>query len=177
MVHQITCLWVFTAEDDFREVYREVANIQSNYYQLGIELGLPLREIEAVKKAFQQDIVQAFTDVLGIWLRHRYNIEKYGPPTWRRLVEAVDSPTGGNNHALAKTIAEHHPIMAVDDPPGGNNHALAEPIPKHQSSTTDHEENPASESTHAMIAKYNPKGIVISKPTTPFILWSESRIN
>lgn len=115
-------------------MYREVVNIQSSYYQFGIELGLPLREMEAIKKAFQLDIAQAFTEVLTIWLRHRYNIEKYGPPTWRRLVEAVDSPAGGNNHALAKTIAEHHPIIVKD---GGNNHAPAS------------EKTPVNEITHA----------------------------
>ena len=91
-------------------MYREVLSIQSNYYQFGIELGLPLREMDAVQKAFRQDMPQAFAEVLKIFLKHRYNVQKYGPPTWRKLVEAVDSPAGGNNHALAKIIAEHHPI-------------------------------------------------------------------
>ena len=84
--------------------------MQSSYYQFGIELGLPLREMDAVQKAFRQDIPQTFTEVLKIFLEHRYNIQKYGPPTWRKLVEAVDSPAGGNNHVLAKKIAEHHPV-------------------------------------------------------------------
>ena len=92
-------------------MHREVISIQSSYYKFGIELGLPLREMDAVQKAFWQDIPQAFTEVLRIFLSHRYNIDKYGPPTWRRLVEAVDNPAGGNNHALAKKIAEHHSVM------------------------------------------------------------------
>ena len=85
-------------------------SIQSNYYQFGIELGLPLREMDAVQNAFRQDIPRAFMEVLQIFLKHRYNIEKYGPPTWRKLVEAVDSPAGGNNHALAKKITKGHPV-------------------------------------------------------------------
>ena len=36
-------------------------------------------------------------------------MEKFGKPTWRRLVEAVKSNAGGNNPALAQTIAEDHP--------------------------------------------------------------------
>ena len=88
---------------------REVISIQSHYYQFGIELGLPPREMDAIQKAFRQDIPQAFTEVLKIFLKHRY-VEKYGPPTWRKLVKAVDSPAGGNNHALAKKIAERHPV-------------------------------------------------------------------
>ena len=66
--------------------------------------------MDAIQRAFRQDIPQAFTEVLKVFLKHRYNVEKYGPPTWRKLVEAVDSPAGGNNHALAKKIAEHHPV-------------------------------------------------------------------
>ena len=156
------CSCLFAAEDDFREVYREVVNIQSSYYQFGIELGLPLREMNAVKKAFQPDIPQAFTEVLRIWLRHRYNVEKYSPPTWRRLVEAVDNPAGGNNHKLAKIIAQHYPVKVVDSPAGGNNCSVlvAKSIPEHHPSATDHEESPsaASESTHTVITTYIPKG-------------------
>jgi hypothetical protein len=66
--------------------------------------------MDAVQKAFWHDIPQAFTEVLRIFLNHRYNIQEYGPPTWRKLVQAVDSPAGGNNHALAKIIGEHHPV-------------------------------------------------------------------
>ena len=127
-------LMAFIGEDDFREVYREAINIQSNYYQFGIELGLRFRDMGAIKKAFQLDVAQAFTEVLGIWLRHRYDVKKYGPPTWRRLVEAVNSPTGGNNHALAKRIADHHPVKELD-------------TEQHPSAP---EKIPANESTHAV---------------------------
>jgi len=36
-------------------------------------------------------------------------VEKFGRPTWRRLVEAVKDHVGGNNFALAQTIAREHP--------------------------------------------------------------------
>jgi hypothetical protein len=131
-----------TVEDDFREVYREVVSIQPSYYQFGIELGLPLREVDTVQKAFRQDTPQAFTEVLKVFLKHRYSIEKYGPPTWRKLVEAVDSPAGGNNHALAKKIAEHHPVNKG----GGNDQPQ---VTKHHVSAP--EETPVDETTNAMV--------------------------
>ena len=84
----------------------------ANYNQFGIELGLPLSEMEAVRK---HEIPQAFMEVLTLWLKQVYDVEKYGCPTWRKLVEAVDHPAGGNNHSLAKTIAECHPV--VEDRP------------------------------------------------------------
>ena len=104
-------LWpiTFIAEDDFRDVNREVISLKAHYYNFGVELGLPAQELDAIRTAFNQNIDQAFTEVLLVWLRHRYKVERYGPPTWRRLVEAVDSPAGGNKHALAKAIALKYP--------------------------------------------------------------------
>ena len=100
---------MYTAEEDFRDVLKEVISLKANYYTFGIELGLPVQELDTIRRAFNQNIDQAFTEVLLVWLRHRFKMEKYGPPTWRRLVEAVDSQAGGNNHALAKAIALKYP--------------------------------------------------------------------
>lgn len=162
---------------------REVISIQSSYYQFGIELGLPLREMDAVQKAFRQDIPQAFTEVLRIFLKHRYNIDKYGPPTWRRLVEAVDNPAGGNSHALAKTIAENHPVkepacsQSSDTPIAEQHSPAAMRVPATEAGTVAGrmvnssaggdscrevdelqrpapEETPATESTHAVDATF-----------------------
>ena len=36
-------------------------------------------------------------------------VKKFGKPTWRKLVEAVEDKVGGDNPALAQTIAEEHP--------------------------------------------------------------------
>ena len=72
-------------------------------------LGLPVQEMKKIKKGCAQDLDDAYTEMLLVWLKHSYKVERYGPPTWRRLVEVVDDPAGGNNHALAKKIASNHP--------------------------------------------------------------------
>ena len=36
-------------------------------------------------------------------------VKRFGKPTWRRLVEAVEDKVGGNNPALAQKIAGDHP--------------------------------------------------------------------
>ena len=36
-------------------------------------------------------------------------VERFGKPNWRRLVEAVKDHVGGNNYALAQKIARAHP--------------------------------------------------------------------
>ena len=53
----------------------------------------------------ESDAECALNDMLLLWLCQKYNVEKFGPPTWRGLVKAVDKKTGGNNHQLAKKIA------------------------------------------------------------------------
>lgn len=83
--------------------------LKASYYQFGIALRLSIRELDTIRKAFGQDVDQAFTEMLLAWLKHRYDVERFGPPTWRRLVEAANNPAGGNNHALAKKIANNHP--------------------------------------------------------------------
>ena len=98
----------FTGERNFYHLYRELVSIKANYYQLGIGLGLPPGELLSIRKG-AQDIEQAFSEVLLAWLK---NVGSIGPPTWRRLVEAVDSPAGGNHPALAVSIAKKHPAVA-----------------------------------------------------------------
>ena len=83
-------------------------SIKARYYQLGIALGLPPGELEAIQQTHSHNVAQALTQVLLTWLRQRYNVEKFGRPTWQRLREAVDSPAGGENHALAEKITEKH---------------------------------------------------------------------
>ena len=106
-----------SAEDDLRDVCKEVVSIQSTYYRFGIALGLRAGVLDSIRKAFHHVIDQAFDEVLLVWLRQRYDIERHGPPTWRRLVEAVDSPNGGNHPALAVDIAHRHPIPSMLSPP------------------------------------------------------------
>lgn len=48
--------------------------------------------------------------VLKLWLNLNYDDEKHGMPTWRKVVEAADKRSAGNNHALAKAIAADHPL-------------------------------------------------------------------
>ena len=87
--------------------------IKYAYFQLGKELGLPPGELESIKTMYNQLIDQAIDQVLLVWLKQRYDVQRHGHPTWRRLVEAVDSPNGGNNPALAIDIANRHLVPGM----------------------------------------------------------------
>ena len=79
--------------------------INSRYYELGIALCVPLDKLDTVKRD-ESTSTMALAGVLRAWLNQNYNIEKHGPPTWRKLVEAVDK---SGDRALAKAIAAEHP--------------------------------------------------------------------
>ena len=93
------------------DVMEEVISIQSKFYDLGRSLRLKIRDLKGVRDAYpnESDSGRALEDVLLLWLDQKYDAEKYGRPTWRMLVTAVDKETGGNNHELAKKIADQHP--------------------------------------------------------------------
>ena len=44
------------------------------------------------------------------WLQHKYDTSCHGLPTWEKLVQVIGSPAGGNNTALALTIAQQHNV-------------------------------------------------------------------
>ena len=82
------------------------SSISSQYFDFGIALGIPPDYLGDIR----EEPRRALSNVLQAWFKQNYNTEKHGLPTWRKLVEAMDNPAGGNNHALAKTIASEHPI-------------------------------------------------------------------
>ena len=88
----------------------EIISIRSQYYAIGRSLRLEARDLKALREAYpsESDSAQALEDVLLLWLDQKYDAERYGHPTWRMLVVAVDKETGGNSHELAKKIADGH---------------------------------------------------------------------
>ena len=105
--------YIFYAdEDDLSDIMEEVLDIKAVVcFALGQSLRLQHDNLEAIRKKYpnESDHERALTDVLLLWLKKEYNVERFGPPTWRMLVEAVYKRSGGNNQELAKQIALNHP--------------------------------------------------------------------
>ena len=91
----------------------EVISIKSLYYSLGRALKLKIDNLNAICKTHQHqsdaDYEQPLQKMLLLWLSEQYNVAKFGRPTWRMLVQAVDMKSGGNSPELAKMIALKHP--------------------------------------------------------------------
>ena len=104
-------IYVYAVEDDLLDVIEEVLSLKLVWSSLGRGLRLQPDDLKAIRDVYptEFDAENALNDVLLLWLKQKYNVEKFGPPTWKRLVEAVDRKGGGNNHELAKEIASNHP--------------------------------------------------------------------
>ena len=104
-----------TGEDDLADIMDEVLTIKSMYFALGRSLRLKNDDLEAICEKYPSESTaeRALDKVLLLWLKKQYNVERFGPPTWRMLVEAVNKKGGGNNHELAKQIASNHPAGII----------------------------------------------------------------
>ena len=108
-------LTLYVEEDDLVDIMGEVLSMKTVYYPLGQSLRLRTYYLKAIREAYpsESDAEQALEDVLLLWLHQKYNVKKFGPPTWKMLVEAVDKKAGGNNHDLANEIASNHPAGII----------------------------------------------------------------
>ena len=71
-------------------------------------LGISDDDLSAIEQKRCDDPGACLREGLTRWLKEGYNTEKHGPPTWRRLVDAVANSAGGDDHSLALDIAKEH---------------------------------------------------------------------
>ena len=87
---------------------QKIISVKSRYYALGRALDLPPGELELIRQTNAHNPEQGLNDILLMWLRQKYSIERFDPPTWKRLLEAIEDQAGGKDPALAKYITELH---------------------------------------------------------------------
>ena len=96
-------------EEDAFDVKRAIKKVAARFYSVGSALGLLASTLDKIQNDNPHDSEQALVQVINMWLARQFNTARFGAPSWRKLVYAVASPAGGNNHLLANEIAEDHP--------------------------------------------------------------------
>ena len=99
--------FVISEEDDLHNVLKALLEVISKWEMIGIAFGLKPSKIEEIE-AERSNLKGRLVDVLKNWLKRCYNVDKFGVPSWRKVVEVVADPGAGENLVLAKTIAEAH---------------------------------------------------------------------
>ena len=79
----------YLTSNDIREVIEKVWNARAKWYHIGIELGISVHDLNAIKNgANHHDIDSCFTDMLVIWLQQPR-------ATWEALANALRSEPVG----------------------------------------------------------------------------------
>ena len=103
----------YSGEKDTRDVYREVIGLAGRWSGMCLALGLLPSDQSTIAATHPGNPHDCLRAVVVQWLQKGYDYQRYGPPTWRMLVEAVSDPSGGNNNSLAETIAKKYPGMRL----------------------------------------------------------------
>ena len=93
--------------DDLYEVNSELVDVAGRWRNIGLALHLKDPKLSIIQDN-NSDVTTRLTDMLRQWLNKTYDVERFGQPSWQMLAEAVRSPAGGNNPALAAQIEEKH---------------------------------------------------------------------
>ena len=89
-------------------MYDAVFDCRAKWNNLCLALRISPGDLSAVEEKRHGDVVACLRDGLSLWLQGCYDKVKYGPPTWRMLVDAVANSAGGDDHSLALEIAKEH---------------------------------------------------------------------
>lgn len=100
---------ITTEDDDFMEVKDAVVDVIHRWQFVAGAMGLRPSQIRTIEATHPGNIEACMDDAISQWLRRTHNETKHGPPTWRKLVQAIAAKAGGSNAALAGRIAESHP--------------------------------------------------------------------
>jgi len=96
-----------TDEDDLYDISKDLTSLAAKWKEIGIALRLRCGVLDKIDSGRPD---RCLSYVIENWLKKNYNATKFGPPTWRWLVEIVADPAGGNDRALADEIAKKHLI-------------------------------------------------------------------
>ena len=92
--------------DNLREVRHLLHKVRRRWYDIGIELGLSVEELDTIR-ADNTDLLDCLTAMLKTWLKLTDPI-----PTWRALGEALRAPTI-NEVELANQGSYHNSLSRL----------------------------------------------------------------
>jgi len=91
------------------DILSATIEVAAKWRHIGDEFKLSPGTLETIRTDYFHSEA-SLREVILRWLqRSGYDHRQYGPPTWRWVVKAVNSPAGGNNPELARLIAAKHP--------------------------------------------------------------------
>ena len=87
------------------DVYREVISLAGIWHSFGCALRLRQSDLSTIAATYPSNPEACLKQVITKWLQKVYNVKRYGPPTWEKVVVALLDRAGGNNPDLANRIS------------------------------------------------------------------------
>ena len=109
------CRDVYSGLDDLFDVQEELIPVCARWKSIGIALRLMSNILDRTEVRNRGEPIACLTTMVAHWLKRKYNVERFGEPTWQMLVEAVAHPAGGANTALAREIARRHKTRGMSN--------------------------------------------------------------
>ena len=72
--------------------------LKSRWREVGIQLHQRNSKVKSIYGKHMEP-ARAMGKIISIFLSCNYSVVKFGPPTWKIIVEAVEKPAGGANIA------------------------------------------------------------------------------
>ena len=86
----------------------ELTPVSARWKKIGSALRLKANVLDMIETANQGNPDKCLSQAIVEWLRLNYNVERFGRPSWKWVVEVVAHPAGGNNTDLAMKIARKY---------------------------------------------------------------------
>ena len=97
-----------TVEDDLFDVLESLSPVASKWKAIGTALRIKRSKLEEIERNHKAEMSECLADAITEYLHQCYDVQKHGEPTWQDIVKAVQHQAGGNNRALALSIAREH---------------------------------------------------------------------
>lgn len=75
---------------------------------MGTALRIRASKLDEIEADNKKEAAECLSCTILEYLRMCYNVKKHGEPSWQKIVQAVQHQSGGNNRALALSIAKDH---------------------------------------------------------------------
>ena len=96
-------------EDDWNDVAMACGSLAVKWRQLCTSLGLSFKTISKIKDNNRDDSEDSLNEALMQWILQDYKTEKFGLPSWRSLLKAVNKV----DQPLFENLAKEHQVKGM----------------------------------------------------------------
>ena len=90
--------------DDWNDVILVCSSLAPHWEELCAFFCLPLGTSDAIKEKYPNKELSCLNEALKLWIIQKYKTKKYGPPTWKMLLNAI----GKIDENLFRKLAKEH---------------------------------------------------------------------